>query len=465
MLKLSAARLAESIRTHEISPVDLVEELLARIKRLNGLLNAFITIADERCLKEAETLEREARVGKIRGPLHGVPVAVKDLIHVEGMRFTAGSKILSGEYSEVDATVVERLRNAGAIIIGKTNLHEFGSGTTNVNPHFGATRNPWSLDRISGGSSGGSAVAVAAYMCPIALGTDTSGSIRIPASLCGIVGLKPTYGLVSKHGVLPLSWTLDHVGPMARTVEDVALLLRVIAGFDPKDESSVLYDVPNYSDALDCDVEGLKLCLMREPFEVPPDEDVERQMEKAIDVFSSLGIEVHEVKFSMAHVVRECWAPIRFGEAAAFHDPWFRTRSSDYGEDVRKMLEKGRAFTAVEYIKALKFRKEVTNEFQRLLSRYDALVCYATPIPAPKIGEGKVLVRGKIYDVFSALTSWTILFNVTGSPAISLPIGLSREGLPISLQIAGKPFDEETVLRVAHALEIESNLQLVPPTA
>ncbi|MCS7127586.1 MAG: amidase [Thaumarchaeota archaeon] len=465
LLELGAAELAERIRTCELSPVDLIERLLDHIRRHNGLLNAFITVASESSLKEAEVMEREAREGRLRGPLHGVPVAVKDLIHVRGMRFTAGSRILSDSRSESDATVVERLKSAGAIVLGKTNLHEFGSGTTNVNPHYGPCRNPWSPERISGGSSGGSAAAVAALMSPLALGTDTSGSIRIPASLCGVVGLKPTYGLVSRHGVMPLSPTLDHVGPMARSVRDVAVALEVIAGFDPMDESSVVYDVPSYADALEQDVEGLRVCLLEGQFEVPPDEEVERGLSRAVDALSRAGVEVVEEKFAAAQRVRECWAPIRLGEAAAVHDEWLRTRPLDYGEDVRMMLERGRAFTAVDYVRALWLRREIRKELLELLKRFDAVLCCSTPITAPRIGESSVTVRGESYEVYTALTSWTILFNVTGFPAVSVPVGLSREGLPISVQIAGRPFDESTLLRLARSLEQELDLRLVPPIA
>ncbi len=444
----SLAGLAEEIKSGGLSPVELVHRTLERIRRLNPVVNAFITVLEDEALRQAVEAEREIRDGRYRGPLHGIPVSLKDIIYIRGVRCTAGSKILAQHVAGYDATVTARLRDAGAIIVGTNNLHEFASGVTSINPHYGAVRNPWNTRYIAGGSSGGSAAAVASALTPISIGTDTSGSVRIPASLCGVVGLKPSYGRVSKYGVIPLSWSLDHVGILASTVADAAIALKAVACYDPSDESSVYAEVPDYPSMLERDVSGLRICYFRKMG--PVDRDVAKAFGRCVNVLEDLGTTVEEVEFEYAGVVRDCWAPIRLGEAAAYHDRWFRECGGDYGADVRAMIERGRRYTAVDYVKAVRLRAEIRNSILKILDNYHAIISPTTPIPAVEIGRTETTIDGQTLDIYTALTSQTILHNITGLPAISIPAPLTSEGLPIGLQIAGRPYDETTILRISH---------------
>jgi aspartyl-tRNA(Asn)/glutamyl-tRNA(Gln) amidotransferase subunit A len=445
---LSLARLAEEVRSGGVSPVELVHRTLERIGRLNPTVNAFITVLEDEAIRQAVKAEREIRDGRYRGPLHGIPVSLKDIIYIKGVRCTAGSKILAQHIAEYDATVTTRLRDAGAIIVGTNNLHEFASGVTSINPHYGPVRNPWNTRYIAGGSSGGSAAAVASGLTPVSIGTDTSGSVRIPASLCGVVGLKPSYGRVSKHGVIPLSWSLDHVGVLASTVVDAAIALKAIAGYDPSDESSVYAEVPDYPGMLERDIGGLRVCLLRNIELV--DDEVAKAFERCVNVLEGLGITVEAVEFEYAGLVRDCWAPIRLGEAAAYHDRWFTEHGDDYGVDVRAMIERGRRYTAVDYVKAVRLRAQIRNSILRILDQYHAVISPTTPIPAVEIGRTETIIDGHTLDIYTALTSQTILYNITGLPAISIPAALTSHGLPIGFQIAGRPYDESTILRISH---------------
>ncbi|MEM4314982.1 MAG: amidase [Nitrososphaerota archaeon] len=445
---LSAVSLAEELRSGGTTPTELVEETLEKIRRVNPKVNAFITVLAEQALAEAANAEDEMRRGRYRGTLHGIPVSLKDIIYIRGVMCTAGSKILSDNMAGYDATVTSKLRDAGAIIVGTNNLHEFASGVTSINPYYGTVRNPWNISYIAGGSSGGSAAAVAAGLTPISIGTDTSGSVRIPASLCGVVGLKPTYGRVSRHGVIPLSWTLDHVGILAGSVLDAAIALRAVAGYDSEDEASVYAEVPDYSAALERDVDGLRICVLRNL--EPVHSEVAKAFERFTDVLQSLGIVVEEKELEYADRVRACWAPIRLGEAATLHDRWFSERRDDYGSDVRAMLERGRQYTAIDYVKAMRMRGEIRNSILRLLDSYHALVSPTTPIPAVEIGQTEVDIDGHRLDIYTALTSHTIIHNITGLPTISIPVDLSSKRLPIGAQIAGRLFEESTILRIAH---------------
>ncbi len=442
--------------------MELVHRTLERVRRLNPVVNAFITVLEDEALRQAVAAEREIRDGRYRGPLHGIPVSLKDIIYIRGVRCTAGSKILAQHVAGYDATVTARLRDAGAIIVGTNNLHEFASGVTSINPHYGPVRNPWNTKYIAGGSSGGSAAAVASGLTPISIGTDTSGSVRIPASLCGVVGLKPSYGRVSKHGVIPLSWSLDHVGILASTVADAAIALRALACYDPSDESSVYAEVPDYPSMLERDVSGLRVCVLRNMG--PVDHDVAKAFGRCVNVLEGLGIAVGEVEFQYAGVVRDCWAPIRLGEAAAYHDRWFRERGDDYGPDVRAMIERGRRYTAVDYVKAVRLRAEIRNSILKILDQYHAIISPTTPISAVEIGRTEITIDGQTIDIYTALTSQTILHNIAGLPSISIPAALTSDGLPIGFQIAGRPYDETTILRISHqAIEKLGKIQ-PPPT-
>jgi len=440
--------LSQEIFAGALKPTELVEETLDRIYRINPEINAFITILRDQAISRALVAEKEIEAGKYRGPLHGIPVSVKDIIFIKGVKCTAGSKIMSDYEAPYDATVIRKLKEAGAVIVGTNNLHEFASGVTNVNPHYGTVRNPWNTKCIAGGSSGGSAAAVAAGLVPVSIGTDTSGSVRIPASLCGVVGLKPSFGRISKHGVIPLSWSLDHVGILADTVADAAVTLKALAGYDPEDEYSANVDVQDYYSQLEEGVEGLKACVLKNIN--PIDREVEMVFKNFVKMLERLGMLVYEVEFEYIDRVRECWAPIRLAEAAAFHDDWLRSRREDYGVDVRNMLERGKSYTAVDYINAIRLRSLVKNSLLKLLNQYNVIVSPTTSITAVEIGVIDVEIRDKKLDIYTALTNHTILHNITGIPSISIPAGLSAKGLPIGVQIAGRPFEEAIILRVAH---------------
>ncbi|HUG56203.1 MAG TPA: amidase [Candidatus Limnocylindrales bacterium] len=441
-LEEAARRVAE----RSVSPVDLVEACLARIEALEPVLNCFITLTADAALASARAAERELASGAPRSPLHGIPIALKDLYETAGVRTTAGSPILAEHVPTGDAATVARLRESGAVLLGKTNLHEWAFGVTNDNPHFGPTANPWAPERISGGSSGGSAAALAARMCFGALGTDTGGSVRIPASLCGIVGLKPTFGRVSVRGVIPLSWTLDHAGPMARSVRDCTLLFAAIAGHEPEDPTSA--DVP-FADPLpgiEAGVAGMRLGIARGPL-AAADPEVADAVRAAVAVLASLGAEVVEVDLPRADELAETQRVILSTDAAAFHRDHLAERPTDIGADVLARLRGGERTTGTEYAAARRRRDLIRHELVALLDRVDALLLPTTAIVAPpREGQDAVAAAAR-------LTALTSPFNLTGLPALSVPCGFSSDGLPVGLQIAAGPWREDVALRVGRAYE------------
>ena len=445
--------LAEALRTKAVSPVELTRATLARIERYNGRLNAYLTVTADQALRQATEAEREIATGGHRGPLHGIPFALKDLFATKGIRTTAGSKILATWLPPADATVVARLRQAGAIIVGKTHMHEFAYGVTNESPHYGPARNPWDPGRIPGGSSGGSAAALAAGLCAGTLGTDTGGSIRIPAGLCGLVGLKPTYGRVSRHGVVPLCWSLDHVGPLARTAADAAIILQAIAGHDPKDPASANEPVPEFSAGIGQGVRGLALGVPREFFFDRLDTEVRAAMEGALKALEGLGARLVPVSLPHSRHVPAVSFGIQAPEAFAYHEKTLRTRAHEYGPDVRTRLESGRYFPAALYLKAQRARRLLMEDYRKAFGTVEVIVTPTTPIAAPPVGVSTVTAEGRTIDVRGALTRFARAFNATGLPAATVPCGFTADGLPIGLQVAGRPFDEAMVLRVAHAYE------------
>lgn len=442
---LTLSDAAALVRARRVSPVELTRAMLARIERLDSQLISYITVTAEAALAAAEQAERAARAGDER-PLLGVPLALKDLFDTAGVRTTGGAKILAERVPERDATAVARLRRAGAVLLGKLNMHEFAFGVSTANPHFGVCRNPWDPSRIPGGSSGGSGAALAAGLCFGSLGSDTGGSIRIPAALCGITGLKPTYGRVSRAGVLPLSWSLDHAGPMARTVRDVALLLTVIAGRDPADPASTDAPVSDFTAGLEDGVRGLRVGLPRAYFFEQLEDDVAQAVEAAVEALRAEGAEVREVSVPHLDVAAAAFAPIISAEAAAYHQRWLRERPQDYGEDVRQRLFQGLLYPAVDYVNAQRARRRVLDGFLQALTEVEVLLTPAVPVTAPPI-------PGPAVATPNPLTRCTFPVNLTGLPALSLPCGFDRNGLPIGLQVIGRPFDEATVLRVGHAYQ------------
>jgi aspartyl-tRNA(Asn)/glutamyl-tRNA(Gln) amidotransferase subunit A len=379
--------------------------------------------------------------------LHGIPIALKDLCQTRGVRTTAGSQILRDWAPEADAELVTRLRSAGAILIGKANLHEFAYGVTTANPHYGPTRNPWDRERVPGGSSGGSAAAVSAEMCLGAIGSDTGGSIRLPAAFCGIVGLKPTYGRVSRRGCIPLSWTLDHMGPMTRTVQDAALLLQAIAGHDPDDIGSSTAPVPDFAAALGPDLRGVKLARLRGYVEDVVDPEIDRAMTVAMSVYQSLGATVEDVTIPAMDEAPTLSVTIMATEATTYHLKDLQSRPEEYGADVRMRLKLGANILGIDYVEAQRMRAILTGEVSDVLKRFDAIITPTAPQPPMKIDEIPEVVGP------GPATRYLLPFNVTGHPALAIPCGFTAAGLPIGLQLIGRHWEESTVLRIGHAYE------------
>jgi aspartyl-tRNA(Asn)/glutamyl-tRNA(Gln) amidotransferase subunit A len=448
--------ISKLISSKSLSPVDLIEVTLEQISKLNPILNAFITILEDSARREAKEAEISIKEGKFKGPLHGIPISLKDLIYVKGVRSTSGSKILSNFVPSYDATVVRKLKDAGAIIIGMNNTHEFACGLTNINPHYGSSKHPWDVSRMSGGSSGGSAVGVSARMASGALGTDTSGSIRVPSSFCGLFGLKPTYGRVSKYGVMQLAPSIDHVGPMARSAWDVAALLQAIAGYDEYDASTINVPVPDYVNFIseNNDREAkFKLGIPKEYFFDLIDPKVLQTFEKFVDQLNECGVSTIAVNVMETDKIFETWKALRLGESAATHSEWLSSKRHEYGQDVLAMLESGTKVSAVEYIKANTRRQELKNAFLKSMSGLDGLVVPTTIITAPLLNQKVLSINGENVEVYQALSRLTTVFDVTGLPVINVPVDLVDGKLPIGAQLVGRPFDESVILSIAYRYE------------
>jgi aspartyl-tRNA(Asn)/glutamyl-tRNA(Gln) amidotransferase subunit A len=453
LLDLSLTELARLLRDGKASPLEVTHAALDRIAKVDGRLRAFITVTAETALTAARRAEEEIAAGRWRGPLHGVPIGLKDLFDTADAVTTNGSRIFENVVPAADAVVTARLKEAGAVVVGKNNMHEFALGSTTSNPHHGTCRNAWNPDHIPGGSSGGSGAAVAARLCFMSMGSDTGGSIRSPACLNGIVGHKPTYGLVSRRGVFPLSWSLDHAGPLTRTVRDAALTLQVIAGHDPGDPSSASVAIPDYAGALDGGVRGLRVGVPREYFFERATEEVESHVRAAIRTLEDLGATIVDVSLPHVDLAATAGMVILSVEAAAVHREWLRTRPDDYGADVRPRLQAGALFSGAEYTRAQRIRALVQREFREAMTRADVLAMPNNAIPAPRIDQSTIPVRGRDVWVMALMPSLTIPHNLTGAPALTVPCGFAASGLPVGLQIVGRPFEDATVLRVGHAYE------------
>jgi len=452
LTELTVAAAAKAIRDRAVSPLELTEAYLRRIERLNPRLNAYVTVTADRALADARRATEEISKAAPRGALHGVPIGLKDLFETAGIRTTAGSKFFADYVPKSDCTVARKLAHAGSVLLGKLNTHEFAYGATNDNPHTGTCRNPWDPSRIPGGSSGGSGAAIAASLAAATLGTDTGGSIRIPASLCGAAGLKPTYGRVSKAGVFPLSYIFDHPGPIARTVEDAAIVLDTIAGYDPADPVTVRVPVESYAAAIRRGVKGLRIGVPRRHFYDRLDDEVAAAVETALTRLRELGAEVRDLDVPSAEPAMMALFGIILAEAQHIHAERLRTRANDFGADVRAILETPAPQTP-GLMAGLAEVYELTVAFQHALETVDVMITPTTPIPAVKIGQSTVRSGGVDEPSLMALIRCTAPFNATHLPALSLPCGFTRDGLPIGLQIAGRAFDEATVLAVGHAYE------------
>jgi len=451
---LTIGELSRLIKRREVSPVEVTTSFLERIDKLNGPINAYITVLGEEARKASREAEKNILGGNYLGPLHGIPIAVKDLFMTRGIRTTAGSKILANYIPQDDATVVERLKKAGAVIIGKTNLHEFAYGGTTNNPHYGPTRNPWDMERIPGGSSGGSAAAVAASLCSGSLGSDTAGSIRQPAAFCGIVGLKPTYGRVSRFGMIPLAWSLDHAGPITKSVEDAALILSAIAGRDTRDSSTSDIPVPDYTAALGDKITGLTIGVPGNYFFDVIDDEILSQFGNAIRVLEQQGANVETVTLpNIEHTPTLMWAIVG-AEAYSYHEKFFKTRADEYGRDVRANLEVAQFVLANHYLKAQRVRNVFRTHVRETFNQVDVIITPTTLFSAPKIGQRTLKIGQREFNIVDGLVRVTAPFDLAGIPAISVPCGFTSSGLPVGLQIAGRPFAEATVLKVARKYEM-----------
>jgi aspartyl-tRNA(Asn)/glutamyl-tRNA(Gln) amidotransferase subunit A len=445
LLDLDVAALSHKLRSREISSVELTQAYLDRIEAVDERVVSYITVTADLAREMACKAEAEIAGGHWRGPFHGVPIGLKDLCYTKGILTTGGSKILGEFVPNHDSTVWTRLSEAGAVLLGKLNLHEFAYGATTNNPHWGACHNPYDLNRIPGGSSGGSGAAIVARTAAATIGTDTGGSIRIPAACCGCVGLKQTWSRVSRYGVMPLSDSLDHTGPITRTARDAALMLNVIAGSDPNDATSSREPVPDYTSRLGGDLKGMRVGVIRELNNGLSD-PMSRAFETALKQFGSLGAAVEEVSIPSFADGSMVAMMVLMAEALEFHEQWIRERPNDYGADVRSLIETSMMVTAVQYVRAQRERNLMLAEALAALQDYGVLLAPSQTSAAPRIDDTS-------YDIMANMVRFTGPFNATGQPVISVPIGLSSEGLPLAMQIAGKPFDELTVLQVADAYE------------
>ncbi len=459
---LTIGEIAPLIRKKQISPLELTRLYFDRIKKLNPSLNAYLAITEDDAVAAARRAEREISKGNYRGPLHGIPVSIKDNIAVKGVTATAGSKILADWVPDFDATVVERLKGAGAVILGKTNMHEWAKGSNSINPFYGTSCNPWDTARTPGGSSGGSAVAVAAGLCLASLGTDSAGSVRNPASLCGTVGLKPTLGRVSSFGGVAGTggYTVNHFGVLTRTVQDCAVVLGHIAGHDPKDPLSSDEPVPNYTKPIGVPVKGMKVGIIKGYFEQSLVGEVRSAFDEALKTLKALGMKIEEITIPHIDLVPALQAASTRPEANSDHDQYLRTRPRDYSPGLLYTLIAGLLIPAPVYVTAQRVRRLLCQEFDTAFEKVQVIVAPTLFSTAPTIEEcnrGYIEADGKRINLTDRagnfLTRYTIPFNVTGLPTISVCCGFSSSGLPIGMQISAPPFQEGKVLQVAHAYE------------
>ena len=442
----SISELAPRLASGEISPIDLTDVMLARITRYNAVVNAYITVTEASARESAQAAASAIRAGNYLGPLHGIPIAIKDLFATRGIRTTFGSRVFADWVPDYDAAAVERLRDAGAILIGKTNMHELAYGTTSENTHYGPVRNPWNPAYHPGGSSGGSAAAVAAGLACAALGSDTGASVRQPAACCGIVGLKPTFGRVSKFGALPLAWSMDHVGPMARTVRDCALLLQVLAGPDARDSACVRETVPDFVGNLTNDIRGCRIGVVRDYFFEDCEPDVVVAIEESLRVLRGLGASVEDIVLPDMNAALAAGAVIIAVEAASYHAADLREQPQAFSKELQATLELGGYYSGVQYVQAQRLRRKLSAQLHQAIRGFDALAIPTSPVPATEIGSdppGHARLRSRN----------TLPFNFISLPAISVPCGFTKSGLPIGLQLVGQPFTEARVLQLAYAYE------------
>ncbi|MFF7312180.1 amidase family protein [Streptomyces sp. NPDC008137] len=458
-LTLGAA--ADLIRARRLSPVELADSVLERVEEMEPRLGAYVTVTAERARRAALEAEQDIAAGRYRGPLHGVPMGLKDLIDAAGLATSASSRVRAGHRARTDSTVAARLSAAGAVLVGKTHTHEFAYGLTTPQ-----TGNAWALDRVAGGSSGGSAVAVAAGTATFALGTDTGGSIRVPAALNGVVGLKPTYGLVPRHGVTPLSWSLDHVGPITRTVEDAGLVLDALAGHDPRDPASLATPPADHRPTEGTDLTGLRIGVPRTWYFDHVDAEVEAAVRNAIDRLRDLGARLVDVEIPMTRYIQATQWGLMVPEATAYHESTLRTVPELYQADVRILLEAGELMPAGDYLRAQRSRTLMRREWASMLRDVDLIAAPTLPATAVRAGQETITwADGTVEGVSDAFVRLSAPANITGVPSLSVPVGHDTEGLPIGMQLLGRPLGERLLLRVGHAYEQTRPARELAPAA
>jgi len=457
--RLSIAAASGLLKNRDISPVEYTRALLDRIAAHDGRINAFIRVVPEQALADAKAAEAEIAAGNWRGPLHGVPFALKDIVDVAGIPTTCHSKILADNVATADAEVTRRLKRAGGILLGKTATHEFAIGGPSFDLPWPPARNPWNPDHFTGGSSSGSGAALAAGFVPAAIGTDTGGSVRNPASFCGIVGMKATYGRVSRRGVFPLAFSLDHVGPMTRGVEDNAILLNLIAGHDPADPGSADVPTADYTGLLGRDIAGLRVGVIRHFYtsDFQADPEMAQGIERAIEVLRGLGAEIGEIRLSPLGEYAAANRIILLSEAFAIHERWFRERPQDYGELTRRRVGGGAFIRAADYVNATRVKARLCAELAGAMRDFDVAVTASSMDPPNRLDDTAALEANYARQARAP-------FNLTGVPAVAVPTGLSNSGLPLSMQIVGKPFDEARVYQVAYAYEQATGIAAQVPS-
>ena len=460
---LSIADLARRIKAKQLSPVELTEATLDRVQLLQPKLNAFITVTSDRAIADARTAEREIQDGNYRGPLHGIPWGVKDLAATKGIPTSSGAYFEHDRIPTEAATVVANLSNAGAIIIGKTNTVQFAYGSIEHDERFGDAHNPWKLDRVTAGSSTGSAAALAARVVPLALGTDTGGSVRMPAAMCGISGLKPTFGLVSRFGITGISWSFDHAGPMTRSALDCAIALNAMAGHDPRDASTVKRPRTDYTRGIRGGIKGLRIGVPWSYIRHLWDEEVETTFLQALKTLESLGAEVEEVEIPELDLTGPMFMAITGAEVAETHRERLRAHGPEYNQEIRRRIESGFFISAATYVHAQRQRRQIGEKFAQVFQDHQLIATPSNLAPAFPIGDKTLMVRGQKTHHVDVVLKMMRIFNINGLPAISIPAGFSHDGLPLSLQLAGKWFDDALVLRAAHAFQKETDWHLRKP--
>lgn len=452
---LTATELAPLIQSKQLSPVELTKHLLRRIDRFDSILRTFITPLHDSALKQAREAENSIMSGDYKGPLHGVPIGIKDNYHTKGVRTTVGSKLFANFIPNENATTVDKLLGAGAIMLGKQNMHELAAGSTGTNFFFGSTRNPWNIEHMPGGSSGGGTAALAAGLSTLATGTDTFGSIRLPAAMCGVYGLKTTYGLVSTHGIFPSAMSLDTAGPMARSVSDLALMFQYMAGYDSKDPTSLKVPIPNYMDNINHGINGIKIGIPVYYLQ-GLDPDVEKLFKQTIITLQSLGAEISEIDIPELSMSTFSGYVTVTGEASAFHHEWLQTHSEDYSADIRTFFLAGSLTNTPQYIKAQQARRKMVKAFHRAFKDVDILLGPTIPIQTPAFSENWL---DQNLDVIKRCLPFTSPVNLTGTPSLSVPMGLDTNELPVGMQFIGNHLSESLLLQVGNAWEATEPLR------